>query len=91
MYKLLNNYMRKINPVTVASGFDNPLPSTSEATSDTDLFDIIILNLFKNFNCLIFKFYNNFIVTIDIFIILLYIFIRKRYFLGIGPSCEYLF
>ena len=83
--------MRKINPVTAANRFDNPLPSTSKATSDTDLFDVIILKLLKNVNFSAFEFNHNFIVGIDFFIILLYLLIRKRCFLGIGPSCEYLF
>ena len=74
MYKLISYYMCKINPVTAANGFFNPLVRTSEATSDTDLFDIIILKLLKNVNFLDFEFHHNFIVGIDFFIILLYIF-----------------
>ena len=73
MYKLISYYMRKINPVTAANRFENSLSSTSETTSDTDLFDMIILKLLENVNFLIFGFYNNFIVGIDFFIILLYI------------------
>ena len=91
MYKLISYYIHKINPVTAANGFFNPLVRTSEATSDTDLFDMIILKLLENVNFLDFEFYHNFIVNIDFFIMLLYILVRKGYFLGIGPGCEYLF
>lgn len=91
MYKLISYYMRKINPVTAANGFNNSLVRTSETTSDTDLFDMIILKLLENVNFLDFEFHHNFIVGIDFFIILSYILIRKRYFLGSRPSCEYLF
>lgn len=66
--------MRKINPVTAANRFKNPLSSTSETTSDTDLFDMIILKLLENVNLLVFEFHHNFIIGIDFFIILLYIF-----------------
>ena len=73
MYKLISYYMRKINPVTAANRFENSLSSTSETTSDTDLFDMIILKLLKNVNFSAFEFNHNFIVGIDFFIILLYI------------------
>ena len=88
---MISKYKCKINPVTAANEFNNSLVRTPETSSDTDLFDIIVLDLFKNVKCLVFKFHHNLIVSINIFIILLYILIRKRYFLGIGPSCEYLF
>ena len=91
MHKLLSYYMRKINPVTATNKLENSLVSTSETTSDTDLFDMIKLKLLENVNFLVFEFHHNFIVGIDFFIILLYLLIRKRYFLGSRPSCEYLF
>lgn len=56
MYKLISYYMRKINPVTAANKFENSLVSTSEATSDTDLFDMIILKLLENVNFLVLNF-----------------------------------
>ena len=52
---------------------------------------MIILKLLENVNFLIFEFHHNFIVSIDFFIMLLYILVRKGYFLGIGPGCESLF
>ena len=69
--------MRKINPVTTANKFENSLVSTSKATSDTDLFDMIILKLLENVNFLVFEFHHNFIVVL-IFLSFCCIFFLER-------------